>query len=799
MDPGRAIEVGRTEATGVRGWVRDLALGARFAVTGGRRGWTRTALTAIGVGLGVSLLLVAASLPHALQSRDAREDDRRVSALDGKPPSDRSFLFAETETRYRGDVITGTVFRPDGRGPTAAPPGLTRLPGPGEMAVSPALAELLASPDGALLKDRLPYRTTVTIGDAGLIGPGELRYYAGVASLDDDRADGRGDAFGGVKQQGEPLGAVLLLVILMACVALLMPVAVFIATAVRFGGEQRDRRLAALRLVGADRATTRRIAAGESLGGALLGLAAGAVLFALARLSASEVTIWDVNAFSVDIVPNPLLAVLISAAVPIASVAVTLFALRDVAIEPLGVVRNAAASSSRRVWWRLLAPAVGLALLLLQAGEVTTGSADIATYQIAAGAILVLIGVTVLVPWLVEAVVSRLDGGPVPWQLAIRRLQLSSGTAARAVSGIVVAAAGAIALQMLFTSVESRFTLSTGADSGRAQLVSRADVRDGSVAPRVFEAYAGTKGVDAVFGTVEATISRPGPRRADEDFIPFTRLTVGDCPSLRELASLPSCEDGDVFTVREKGELNSYPYLPRAGERVDLAEERMGPDGEPLKTEAVLWRVPASSEQVSMRTGPMGEQTGGVLATPSAVDLAKLSRPTVSALLRLDAEVPEAEEYVRNTAARLDPLAQVEALHDTKYTSQFASVRTGLFVGATLTMLLIGASLLVSTLEQLRDRRRLLSVLVAFGTRRATLSWSVLWQTAVPVLLGLTLAVLGGLVLGVVLLTMVGEPVADWWVFLPVTGVGVALILLVTLLSLPPLWRMMRPEGLRTE
>ena len=51
-----------------------------------------------------------------------------------------------------------------------------------------------------------------------------------------------------------------------------MPVAVFIAAAVRFGGEARDRRLAALRLVGADRAATVRVAAGESALGALAGL-----------------------------------------------------------------------------------------------------------------------------------------------------------------------------------------------------------------------------------------------------------------------------------------------------------------------------------------------------------------------------------------------------------------------------------------------------------------------------------------------------------------------------------------------
>lgn len=61
--------------------------------------------------------------------------------------------------------------------------------------------------------------------------------------------------------------------VLVVFVVLLTPVAVFIAAAVRFGGERRDRRLAALRLVGSDRSMTRRIAAGEALAGALLGLA----------------------------------------------------------------------------------------------------------------------------------------------------------------------------------------------------------------------------------------------------------------------------------------------------------------------------------------------------------------------------------------------------------------------------------------------------------------------------------------------------------------------------------------------
>lgn len=162
--------------------------------------------------------------------------------------------------------------------------------------------------------------------------------------------------------------------------------------------------------------------------------------------------------------------------------------------------------------------------------------------------------------------------------------------------------------------------------------------------------------------------------------------------------------------------------------------------------------------------------------------------------------MPDAREYVRNTAARFDPLAVPMTMSATIQSPRFASIRTGLFVGAACVLLLIGASLLVSQLEQLRERKKLLSALVAFGTRRRTLSLSVLWQTAIPIALGLALASAVGLTLGAVLLKMSSASVrVDWPSVLAMTGIGAGVVLVVTLFSLPPLLRLMRPEGLRTE
>lgn len=63
----------------MRQWTRDLAMGVRFAFAGGREGWIRAVLTAVGVGLGVALLLLTTALPNALAVRHDRGKHARTS------------------------------------------------------------------------------------------------------------------------------------------------------------------------------------------------------------------------------------------------------------------------------------------------------------------------------------------------------------------------------------------------------------------------------------------------------------------------------------------------------------------------------------------------------------------------------------------------------------------------------------------------------------------------------------------------------------------------------------------------
>ncbi|MGW2629619.1 FtsX-like permease family protein [Streptomyces chattanoogensis] len=589
--------------------------------------------------------------------------------------------------------------------------------------------------------------------------------------------------------------APVVLLVIMTCVALMMPVMVFIGTSLRFGNERREQRLAALRLVGADVRTTRRIASGEALFGSLLGLAGGAVLFLGGRQFASPITLWDVNVFPSDVTPGPLAAAAIAVLVPAAAVLVTLIAQRGITVEPLGIVRNRPVLR-RRVLWRLAMPALGAVLMLPAAGAPWTDT-GLNTLRLAVGSMLLLFGVTALLPWLVDAVVGRLRGGPVPWQLAVRRLQLSSGTATRAVGGITVAVAGAIAVHMLMTGMQTGYAQAYARSGKLPQVGYWSESDDWPRAQRALGALRATPGVTDARGVIDASAGRLPRHDASSGYEPsgHVSVAVGSCAELRRLAQLPSCRDGDLFITHARDK----SLAP--GTTVDLAP----PTGEGAPPPPSPWKIPGTARTAralppAQTTGPFVETAYDLLATPAALAPSRLQHPFLELRVDFDRGTPDALEHLRNTAARIDPTLREYSHLDNPHDQQLSSVRSGIFIGSAITLLLIGAGLIISTVEQLHERRRLLSVLDAFGTRRTTLSWSVLWGTAIPVVLGLGLALGCGLALGALLLTLIDSAVVvDWPVVAGMTGIGAGVILFVTALSLPPLWRMMRPDGLRTE
>ncbi|WP_042429016.1 FtsX-like permease family protein [Streptacidiphilus anmyonensis] len=780
---------GGTPDTGerLRSWARDLALGARFALSG-REAVVRTVLSALGVGLGVAMLLLGTTVPGLVADRSQRGAARDLTYF-GAPlqPGPDTMLVGDGDTSWHGEDVYGRLVKPEGPAVKVVA-GLPAYPAPGTMYASPALQRVLTSPQGALLRERLPYRIVGTISDAGLLGPSELAYYAGDGSLRLANSTMTSDALYRTNSIGghyvdSGMNPILVLLSVVAFVVLLLPIAVFVATAARFGGERRDRRLAALRLIGADISGTHRTAAGEALVGGALGVLAGFLFFQVGRVVIGGIEIAGLSVFAHDVTPGLGMAALIALAVPLCSVLVTALALRGVAIEPLGVVRRSM-PVRRRLWWRLLPPLLGIGLLV---PALNGGVGDGNSTLLPAGMLLLLVGVASLLPWLIERVVARMGAGPVPLQLGSRRLQMSGGTAARAVAGITVAVAGAIGIQTLFAGVTGLYTKDTGLDPQHVQAQLGHGITGSSELDELTSRLRATAGVLGVNAQVTAGAVEPGKAGTSPSDWNRIQLTVGDCAALQSAARISDCRPGSVYTVG----------VP-AGTVLDLAD----PDGDGPRPKPRLWKVPAGAAQTVLTGSGSGTVVNDpeVLATPQALSVDRLNLPYAQLQLRLAPNEQDAVERARNAAVSVDPTLDVTTVSSSVTLHSFDALRRGVIVGAAATMVLIGLSLALGTIEQLRERRRLLAVLVAFGTRRSTLALSVLWQTAVPMFLGLGLALGFGVGLGAILLRITRSPGGfDWTSVAELVGAGTAVALLATLISMPALWRLMRAEGLRTE
>jgi len=255
-----------------------IRLGLRLALADGRRSAFSVALTAAAVAIGTAILLFAISFQPALGDRDSRQAWAPAAAARRCP--------AATAHGRRRRPIRGPAAGPHlpraahRRCPHAA--GTDAATGPGEAYVSPALADLLARTPADQLAPRIG-RVVGTVGPEGLRSPQEL---VAVIGADASSLDGKGAApVASFRTTSLPpdLPPVAILILVLAVVGALAPVAVFVATATRMAAARREQRLAALRLIGATPAQVSRLAIVEALLYTAIGAPAGVALFFMAR------------------------------------------------------------------------------------------------------------------------------------------------------------------------------------------------------------------------------------------------------------------------------------------------------------------------------------------------------------------------------------------------------------------------------------------------------------------------------------------------------------------------------------
>ncbi|WP_410643486.1 FtsX-like permease family protein [Amycolatopsis sp. lyj-346] len=760
--------------------MRDLALGLRLAVGGGRMSGAallRLAMTAFGIALAAAVLLAAAAVHHLAGAQAERK------AAIGQVTEPRAgvapLLAYDWYAPVGDDFVKITAVAATGAN-SPVPPGLSRLPAPGELAVSPEVAAKLAAPDGGPLQARLPGRVTGQISREGVPGAGDLSAFYGVpaAQIEAEGADATKVYAFGLPYTGLGLSAIMLAVILPIAAVLLLPLLIFVTTASRMGAAQRERRLAALRLIGLDARQVKRVAAAESLVGAAIGLAAGIGFFALLRTFVADILPFGLRIFPEDFVPSWPLAGVIVLLVPGLAVGSALFGLRRTIVEPLGVVRQGK-PMRRRMWWRWALTATG-ALFLAATLAFERGNGDTAgALALAVGSVFLLVGVAALLPWLVERLVERLHGGPPSWQLAIRRLQLDSGTASRVVSGLVVVLAGTILIQGVITSLG-------GGDRWESPAgVAAVPVRVHTTAAHEAEVAGLVTSAAGVTGThpARSLAFRSGQGRHYG--------VVGDCVALKARVDIGGCTDGDVFYV-VPAEGGAAPSGRLRLQGFSHGRDVLGPE----------WTVPGNIRLVR----PGGTITGdSLLVTPGA--LGGLTLPD-SAVAVYVAGAGDPEVLADNVARAVGPLAWNATVSSSDYLTDYAardqrmvaSFRSVLIAASLFVLAVAAMSLLMLSIEQISERRRPLAALSAAGVPIGVLARGALWQTGIPVVVGVVLAVAAGLGLAAPILRLADRSmIIDVPVLLALAGTTVAAVLLVTALTMPLLRQVTRLDTLRSE
>ncbi|MFI5907593.1 FtsX-like permease family protein [Dactylosporangium sp. NPDC051541] len=201
-------------------------------------------------------------------------------------------------------------------GPGApVPPGLDRLPGPGELAASPALQRLLRDTPDDELDDRFPGRVALTIRPEGLGHDNELVGIIGRTpeQLIGVRSVGTVHGFTGVRPTAWAITRALTGFTLMCALLVLVPVVLLITAVSRVTGRRRERRAAALRLAGATRAQTALVAAAEAGLAAVAGTGLGWLLYEAGRRIVARTVVFQRGHFWLaDLaVPGPWLAAIL--------------------------------------------------------------------------------------------------------------------------------------------------------------------------------------------------------------------------------------------------------------------------------------------------------------------------------------------------------------------------------------------------------------------------------------------------------------------------------------------------------
>jgi FtsX-like permease family len=751
-----------------------IRLGLKLVLASGREALTRLLVITVAVAAGVALLLAVLAEFHAFQADSSRPcwECTQAPAL-SRPLPGHGLAANYSVDFYRGQTIERLDVAALGPG-APVPPGISRLPGPGEYYASPALAHLLGTVPAGQLGGRFPGTLAGTIGDAALTGPDELVIYVGYEPSVLAKVPGtRWVTAIGTAPGPEVFTPFFRYAFATGVLAVLFPVLILISTATRLAAARREERFAALRLVGATPGDISVIASVDSVVSALLGAVAGAGLFLAIRPALAAATLTGTRYFAGTVTPTIWGYLGLLVAVPLASAIASLLALRRVRISPLGVTRRATPPPPSA--WRLAPLAAGIALFIAGALATSSKGIGIAMYP---GLLVTMIGLVIGGPWLTAALArlcARVLNGASPL-LATRRLADDPKAAFRAVRGLVLAVFLGTIVGALAPTLDSLSATPNSAALSDVLLDTFAQMgSSGPTAAGITAAGLTPQGGAALVGGLRG-IAGAGvfplyslPQVANPNY-QGQYIGVVSCSVVRDLAVLGQCAPGLSAVQVFDGDL-VYSDNPH-----DSTKAFVSP-ANPAYTRS-LSALPLQAVLVRVNNAATLERARTYLATHAP--------PQVSAGPGAAATPPRT--FAEAVAIRSKRAAVAQKLFD---------------YAVALTVLVAGCSLAVSTGGGLVDRKRPFTLLRVGGTPLGTLSRVVLLEAVVPLAAAMVAA--AGIAYGmsataVVRLAPPGTPIpALTGTYYATLGAGLAVALAVIAATLPLLGRITTPASVRFE
>lgn len=706
-----------------------------------RRTRTSAILTGIGVAIATALVLLLVGLPFATEARGERSAWQAPSSTSGDGGSATLAVAVSEDLTGGREIRRVDVAALTDPAAVSLPPGIDKLPAPGEALLSPELKRLADGLPASQLGDRF--------GDvAGVLGEDALKYPDQlVALVGHTPEDMPSSAFpqAGFTTGGAEQDANLQLLAGVGVVVLVVPSLVLVASSARLIAASRERRLAAVRLAGATpRQVTAMVAAETAIaavGGALLGAAVSPLLHRLATYVPWDGGTWRPSDFQLPLA----VAVPIVVAVPALVLLAAVLGLRRVMSAPLGA---AGAHRPKPLhWWRLLSlPLAGLffAYFLLTADD-------------EAGMMLVLVGLGLIVgsaaligPWVTSAI-----GGIFVrvWRkpstlLAGRRLRDDPRGAYRASAGVVLAVfTGSMALTLLST-IESMAGYTS-------------QFRDD-----VLYVYADRTEAEGIAAETNAALARYGQREQAVGIgtvylanrYGTARAMVVDCRSAERLLSV----DMDGACAGRPAVYTPYPLDPRS-----ITVTATSADG----------GVPLGADIPVRPLTSTGDITVDPIIDPAVLPEGIEPQDAVVAV----PTTPANADVVRTALAGAANGIEIQS-RDGTVTSQdtvLSDLRRVTVLGLVVAAVLSGCSAAIATAGSVLDRRRTFGALIAAGTPVRVLARALRTEAAMPALVATIGAGAVGTVVGVGLFTLVddGPVVFSPWLLAPVVlGLGVAMI-----------------------